>query len=315
MKLAVPLTAPGEAALLYGAGATEFYCGLQTPEWQEAFGDHDSISRRQGAANLSALDTLNTLVAESAKLDSPIFLTVNGSYTREQLPMAAKITAEFEDMGGTGIMVADIGLLSLLKKKGSKLIRGLSLLAAAGSSAALTFYRALGVTRVVFPRFLQPGQISVIMKAHPNVQAECIVWLDKCRCIDGYCRFLHAVGYRDAPDNAGNDLPTVFTHDTTYQWPACFELFGKPPALPACAACSLRALAAAGVTVFKMGGRGRPIEPRLTGARFLSLAYKLAGVDTGGDADYTAIKEEYARLFGRRCEPSVCYYAESAGVL
>jgi len=407
MKLAVPLTAPGEAGILSDAGATEFYCGVQTEEWINSFGDHDSISRRQGAANLSTLDELNSLVAETVALHAPLFLTVNGCYTQDQLPPVLELVTSFEDMGGAGIMVMDIALLSLLKKRNSRLIRGLSLLAAVSNRSALEFYTELGVSRVVFPRFLQPDQIGAITKEFPDVTAESIVWIDKCKFIDGYCRFIHSVGYRDAltpdadsevhggvlgrtiadlptnlggidhsdilsgdtvdvlqdtggmghsevlgrltadvPKNPGDinhsDMPSeisadvsadirgvdnsdtlggltadvppdicgaktdfcrppqrsITSYDTNYMLPACFELFGHPPDLPACAACRLKALEGAGVSIFKIGGRGRSLDTRLSGMRFLSLAYKIAD---------DRIKELYEESFGAPCNPEVCY--------
>ena len=200
MRLAVPISARGEAKILSEAGASEFYCGTQTELWQEAFGNHDSISRRQGPANVSTLDELADIVTEAISLNSPLFLTVNGNYTQEQLPYVTELVAAFEDMGGTGVMVADISLLISLQKRSSRLVRGLSLLAAVSNRSALGFFSELGVTRVVLPRFLTPFQISEIIKYFPDIRGESIVWLDKCTCIDGYCRFIHSVGYRDYPD-------------------------------------------------------------------------------------------------------------------
>lgn len=300
MRLAAPLSAAGEAKPLSEAGAAEFYCGVQTNEWQDAFGNHDSISRRQGPANLSTLEELSALAAETSSLGKPLFLTLNGSYTQEQLPHVIELASAFEDMGGVGVMVMDIALIILLKKRGSRLVRGLSLLAAVGSCSAVEFYRELGVTRIVFPRFLQPGQIAEITKRFPDMQAESIVWLDKCAFIDGYCRFIHSVGYRDCPETPGAPLQRIHACDMTYRLPACFELLGMPSPLPACAACSLKALAEAGVTVFKLGGRGRSLQTRLSGVRFLVMA--------GGLPDPGAIREQYARAFGSPCDPSLCYY-------
>lgn len=301
MKLAVPLSAPGEAAILYEAGATEFYCGVQPQEWQDLYGNHDSISRRQGAANLATLDELNLLVKETAGLGAPLFLTVNGNYTEEQLLTVLSIIDSFEEMGGTGIMIADIALLSLLKKRGSKLVRGLSLLAAVSNLSAMEFYFELGVSRVVFPRFLTTEQINAIMIHYPNVQAECIVWLDKCKFIDGYCRFIHSIGYQHCGDLEYTDVPEsrIKTYDMDYRLPACFELFGNSPLNPACAACGLPALERAGVSIFKLGGRGRPLDVRLSGIRFLRESRKLANAGE--------IKNLYETYFGSPCSNDICY--------
>lgn len=300
--MAVPITAPGEAGLLSDAGATEFYCGVQAGAWRDAFGNHDSISRRQGSANLATPDELNALVSETSALNAPLYLTLNGSYTREQIDAVAELAGCFEEMGGTGVMAADIELLLVLREKKSKLVRGLSLLAACGSISAAKFYAELGISRLVFPRYLNPAQMAVILRELPDVQAECVIWLDKCRCIDGYCRFLHPVGYRDCPDKTAHVEQIIRTYDTTYRLPACFELFGKPSHLPACAACSMHTLTKAGISVFKMGGRGRSLETRLSGIRFLSEAFR--------HGDHNAIRKLYEQSFGAPCHPDVCYYEQ-----
>lgn len=301
MKLAVPLTAPNEVELLREAGATEFYCGVQTKEWQDKFGDHDSISRRQGKANLETLDELFALVMKTKESDAPLFLTLNGSYTEEQLPLALKTAEAFEEMGGTGVMIMDIALLCLLKKRNSKLIRGLSLMAVVGSVSAMEFYEELDVRRVVFPRFLKTEQIGLITKRFPHIQAEVIVWIDKCRFIDGYCRFQHSVGYQDcALQREEQPQKCLYAYDMKYMLPACYELLGIPPQLPACAACYMDQLTENGVSVFKLGGRGRPFSIRMAGTRFLSEAEKMRGSE---------IKKIYRQTFGAPCNDDVCYYS------
>ena len=326
MKLAVPLSAPGEAKLLHEAGASEFYCGLQTIEWQKMFGNHDSISRRQGRANLSSFDDLNKVVFESGLLGAPIFLTLNGTYTEDQLPLALETAEFFQEMGGDGLMISDISLLLLLKKRKSKLIRGLSLMAAVSNCAAINFYLDLGVSRIVFPRFLSPEQIALMMKNNPHVQAETIILFDKCRFIDGYCRFLHTVGYQDYSGAAKSHInQCLFAYDTTYKLPACSELLGSPAERPACGACFASELDQAGVSIFKIGGRGTPLDVRLSGVRFFAAIRKESSCDNDlekyhHDAARGAatqfiykntkeIKELYRHSFGVCCDEKECYYA------
>ena len=304
MRLAVPLTSVGEAGILAQAGATEFYCGVQTREWMDSFGDHDSISRRQGAANLSSIDELKQVLSECKALDAPLFLTLNGNYSQEQLPYVIELAETFELCGGAGIMTMDISLLAYLQRQNSKLLRGLTILAAVSSIAALRFYCDLGIHRVVLPRFLSISQMGTLLSAFPNIQGEALVWLDKCRFIDGYCRFLHSTGYADAPYQDCTDCSTIHSYDTTYMLPACFELFGFPPPQPACAACSLDALAKTGISIFKMGGRGRSLQTRLDGASFLKKASELA--------DDAQCRRLYQASFGAPCDQQICYYAGTA---
>jgi collagenase-like PrtC family protease len=226
---------------------------------------------------------------------------VNGNYTEKQLPMVMSLVNAFEEMGGTGIMVADIALLSLLKKRKSKLIRGLSLLAAASNTAAIEFYAELGVSRVVFPRFLTYEQINRIVTRFPDIEAECIIFLDKCKFVDGYCRFIHSVGYQscDCSENANDPENIVTSYDVNYRLPACFELFGYPPDSPACGACGIGSFEKAGVSVFKMGGRGRPLSLREAGVRFLQ--------ESGKSKNNSEIKKLYNDYFNSPCCNDVCY--------
>jgi len=306
MKLAVPLSARGEAKILFDAGASEFYCGIQTSGWESMFGNHDSISRRQGRANVATAAELEKIAAETKDLSAPLFLTLNGYYTTEQLPYVLETAGIFEEMGGTGIMACDLGLLSSLKKRNSGLVRGLSLLAVACGESAVCFYRELGVTRIVFPRFLSFVQIKALTDLFPDIQWEAIVWLDKCKFIDGFCRFVHGVGYVSDNDGGGEETDgccreIIYSHDTDYMLPACFELFGMPSKNPDCAACDLADLSAAGVGVFKIGGRGRPLETRLAGVRFLTAAADCE--------DNRNRKKLYRDFFGEDCVPENCYYS------
>ena len=301
-KLAVPLNAAGEAEILFNAGASEFYCGLQTDEWIAKFGDHDSISRRQGAANLSSFEELKKIISECSALDAPLFLTLNGGYTNEQLPHVYETAEKFEAAGGTGVMAADLSLLIFLQKTESKLMRGLSLMAAAGSAGALGFYKNLGVQRVVFPRFLPAKQIKTIMEKYPEITGESLVWLDMCRFIDGYCRFLHTTGYVDARGGDFGCLNEVYSYDTNYRIPACFNFFGAPPKTPACGVCGMEILSDAGIRIFKMGGRGRPLETRLTGVKFINTAADLI--------DNAVKKKLYEETFGEACGKDACYCAQ-----
>lgn len=305
LRFAVPVSATGEAAVLREAGATELYCGLQDGEWTAKYGGHDSISRRQGGANLATMAELEAVHREAADLGMPVMLTVNGWYTGPQLAAVAELCGRWEDMGGAGIMACDTALLALLKDRGSGLLRGLSLLASVSNGPALAFYRDLGVRRAVLPRFLGPAEMGEILAFCPGVEGEAIVWLDKCTFIDGFCRFLHGVGYADAPPGVDTSQRVIHTWDMNYRLPACWELCGQPPFLPACAACGLENLLLNGISILKLGGRGRSLETRVQGLRFLRDCLAL---------DPAGRRSLYRQRFGAACSGEVCYgsYMEAA---
>ena len=96
MRYAVPVNAPEEVAALAAAGAGELYCGYQDAWWVERYGDHDSASRRQGAANLSSLDDLERCATEAQVSGLPLWLALNSRYTEPQLDHLVELCQQFE---------------------------------------------------------------------------------------------------------------------------------------------------------------------------------------------------------------------------
>ncbi len=297
MRYAVPVNAPEEVAPLALAGAGELYCGFQDQWWIERYGNHDSASRRQGAANLATLDELDRCAAEAQAHGLPLWLALNSRYTEPQLDHLVELCRRFECMGGTGVIVSDLGLLWRLRES-SGLKRCLSLLAVAQNRPTLAAYQHLGVTRVVFPRFVGPREAGRLLAAVPRMEAEVMAFFDKCPWVDGYCRHRHGVSYRQREVPGGvDDAPPLYTFDTTYRTHACLGKACTYLEPYPCAACYLPAFAQAGVGVAKLGGRGRPLDERLRALRFLAAAEALAT-----DGDRSGL---YRQTFGQSC---ACYF-------
>ena len=299
MKFTVPVNAPQEVAELVAAGADELYCGFLDAWWIERYGNHDSATRRQGAANIATLADLEATVRAARAHGTPIHLALNARYTEAQLDHLVKTCDAFERMGGTGIIASDLGLLWRLRAH-SGLARILSILAVAQNTPTLHAFRELGVSRVVLPRFMQPDEARMLLAAVPGMQGEAMAFFDKCPWVDGYCRHRHGVSYpmRDA---AADDAGPLYTFDTTYRTHACLR--GKTtPANPyPCAACDLPRFEEAGVAYAKLGGRGWPLAERLRALRFLKQA---------GAIEEPARKATlYRETFGVPCS---CYYGDAA---
>ncbi|MCL2654510.1 MAG: U32 family peptidase [Coriobacteriia bacterium] len=320
MKFIAPVHNAAEVALLVQAGADELYCGYQDPAWRELYGNHDSISRRQGAANVDDMRDFKQLIAEARRLDVPLYLTMNGRYTEPQLDALARLCFRFEELGGTGLQIFDLGLLARLAGH-TQLRRCLSLLAVAQNAATLQAYQELGVDRVVFPRFLRPPQIAELLDAVPGLEGEFMALFDKCRFIDGYCRFYHGNAYEDAPKTeqsaanpglcagcsnsvlplpdpeADQQIDAVYSFDTNYQTHSCIQLLGAPVNNFACAACALGVFESAGAHFAKLGGRGTPLKQRVCGLLFLHTAQHCASDEER--------QEFYHATFSADCH---CYY-------
>lgn len=300
MRYAVPVNAANEVAALAAAGAGELYLGYQDAWWVESYGDHDSASRRQGRANFSTRAELASVVRAARDYGLPLWLALNSRYTEPQLDYLVHLVADFEAMGGTGVIASDLGLLWRLRE-GCGLARCLSILAVAQNAATLRAYQQLGVSRVVLPRFVEPHQAGELLRAVPGLEGESMAFFDKCPWVDGYCRHRHGVTYAPREVAGGvDDAPRLYTFDTTYRTHACLGRACTYLEPYPCAACYLSALERAGVGVAKLGGRGRLLDDRLRALRFLR------------EAEGLRIDEErqalYQRMYGHDCS---CYYGQA----
>ena len=299
MKYTVPVQAAEEVSILVSAGADELYCGFQDAWWVSRYGDHDSASRRQGAANFATLEALEATVKAAVACETPIHLALNMRYTEPQLDRLIALCNAFQNMGGTGIIASDLGLLWRLRSH-SELERYLSILAVAQNIPTLQAFQELGVSRVVLPRFMQPAEAQKLLAGVPGMHGEVMAFFDKCPWVDGYCRHRHGVTYPARVESVEADAAPLFTFDTTYRTHACLghaETYLNPHP---CAACDLPAFANAGVEFAKIGGRGRPLEERLQALRFLRSVQ-----DMDDPADKAAA---YRETFGHACS---CYYGNA----
>ncbi len=297
MRFAVPILEATEVGPLAEAGAAEFYCGYQDAAWTARFGDHDSASRRQGRANLSDPGALRELAAEARKNDRPISLALNGRVSAGQLDDCRRLAELWCQCGGTGIILRDPALLTLLRKE-FPLRYTASLLAVTVNAAGAQLWRELGADRIVLPRFLSPEEMGAVAAGTPGPEYEAMVMGDRCLFIDGFCRSIHAVGRQRA-------VPGTEPQDVRYTWNptgSSFHLCGEfcTPASDPCAACALAELESCGVTVGKLGGRGLPLETRLRWLRFLQLAER--------EKSAPVIRAAYRERFGHAC---CCYYPDA----
>ena len=290
MRYAVPVNAAGEVKKLYEAGADELYCGFFDIEWQKAYGRHDSISRRQGEANYSSFAELEKTVAEASKLNIPVYLAVNSRYTRLQYDPVLELIKKWQGIGGSGIIVRDLGLLERLNeiRTGSGFKITASLLFPVFNRFAVGLLEDYGISRIVLPRSLSVGEMKLICSEAKDMEFEAMIMGDKCRMIDGFCRSIHA-------DSSRKTLSEI-----DYSG-GCVHLCTQYARIPEdpCAACLIPEMENVGVSVGKIGGRGLPLEKRLEWLRFLKDSQRLSDEDK---------KKSYFTTFSHNC---ICYYENS----
>ena len=294
VRFTLPVLSADEVPVLKAHGADELYCGYQDEAWRRKFGGDAVISRRQGAANLETPEALYRLSAEAKRHGLPVDLALNARVTGETLPDLKRIARFWAEIGGSGIILQDPGLLSALREL-KNLRFTVSLLAVTVNRHGAAFWRSLGADRIVLPRFLRPEEMGAIAKAEPGPEYEAMVMGDLCPFMDGFCRSVHARG--GIPAGEG-ELPVRAEKTWNTSGRAhhlCLEY--QSPVPDPCAACRLEELSARGVAVGKVGGRGLPLETRLRWLDFLVRARSGAGEEH--------IRERYPEVFGHGCR---CYY-------
>lgn len=320
-SIVAPVCSPEQARRAIAAGANELYCGILTGEWVKRYGDGETISRRQGRlAHVGGMDELAAIARIGADAACAIALTLNSRQAAGGDREVVRLAGLWEEMGGTAVMAADIGLLLALRKRNSRLKRHLSVLTGVFNSRSAEFFAGLGVARIVLPRELTIAEMRDLTAGAPALEYEALAMYQKCRFIDGMCGFHHgarlpsdvpaAFEYCDVP---GESMPVVWSCDPDYEGHACQLAWstesglvapsaGDDTAAPYCAACQLRALEEAGVSFLKLAGRGYPAE-----AIERAIGFLLRAATRQGDA--AEIRRLYAQTFGSRCEGSRCYYA------
>ena len=308
MLYAAALSSPEETDILHEAGADEVYMGLLEDEWRFPYGGHDIISRRQGKANLSSRHQLKTVAEQAQALHMSAYLALNARYTKEQYPYLLRLCEEFASWGGTGIILQDMGLLLCLHDKALPLKLTASLLAVTVNADGVRFMKQLGVSRVVFPRFLKLAEMKQIAAAVPGMEYEFMASGDQCPMIDGLCRSFHGETFEPVPGllkEAGGSCPTITDFDASFPTFTTFDTScsahhlcaGLPRNVHPCAACEMRTMEDAGIRILKFGGRGTPLNTRVRDLVFFSRAGKCTNPED--------IQKLYRETYAHDCQ---CYY-------
>jgi len=270
MRYALPVTASDELEPLFQAGADEFYCGYQDRAWESRYGTHDSLTRRQGAANIEEAGELQRVLRTAKRLRTPVWLAVNGRYTSEQWDSVLLVCDLWSREGGDGLIVRDPVLLQRLSALPAYPRLAVSLLAVCLNRKAVEFWVGLGADRIVLPRSVPIREMEQLTRAFPDCEFEAMVMADRCLFVDGLCRCIHGSTYPERSE-AAESPEVIRSFDVSGQAHHlcldCYDAVGD-----GCAACRLESLTQAGIAVGKFGGRGTPLEYRLRLLSFLRQA-------------------------------------------
>ncbi len=314
MKLISPVDGGAEAQALLDAGADELYGGYLSPAWRKRFGSLASPNQRTfEAAQIQTVEEFAEICALARSRGKTMALCLNAPfYTDEQIPLLLDQVDEAARAGVSGIILADAGLLRLLKARHPGLELQASTLAHLGNSAAVRFYARLGIARTILPRHLPVNEMAAIVRAVPGMAFDAFLLVGKCPNTEGLCTFSH-----DSPDR-------IWPCEIPYRIEAL-----KPPASASldaamaaqgswsrtnrrhgCGLCAIPELVRSGIKGLKLVGRGAATLQKVRNLQLAGDFLRLAALEPDPVKYRSKARAAHRERFASACSPNVCYYPE-----
>lgn len=314
MKIISPIDNPAETDLLLDAGADELYGGYLPTEWGEKYGLLASINQRTFAgAQLDSREDLVAVVTKAHARGRNFALTLNAPYyTDEQMPLLLDYVDEAVKAGVDGVILADLGLLRLLRRRHPNLEFHASTLAHLMNSSAAAFYVAQGIDRVIFPRHLTVAEMASIVEKLPQVRFDAFMLVGKCPNTEGLCTFHHS-----SPDKVWPcEIPYRITPLQEPASPVLAEAMNRQASWSrtdrrhGCGLCAVPHLRKAGIYGVKLVGRGAPPAQKVKNILLVRDFIELAATEQDFAVYRKKAMAAHRQRFGAPCSPNVCYYPE-----
>ena len=344
MKLLSGVSSLSDLCASIDAGVDEVYCGVLTKEWLAEYSNIASINRVDRLnGNLRSYDELSAIIKYAHNRGVKVNLALNSLYTQAQEELLNKEIGIILCTGIDAIIVADLGLISIIKeKKFSGQIHAGSGLTVFNSQTA-GFLGELGVSRIVLPRDLTIDEIRDIVEDNPDMQFEVFIMNGRCRNSDGFCTFQHGISDLINPgvnkflinSSLGHKLQELLAGLPRFFRGRVMDVFGssvcatacslnykiKPKAsallrlnndfvsdIFSCGGCYVRDFLSCGVSALKIVGRSFPLERKIKDIRYLRSLINTAangGISAAGFFDHA--RNSYKEIFGSPCGKN-CYY-------
>ncbi len=163
-------------------GAQELYCGL------EYIPNHV-----EGARNFRSTGEIIKAAALARAAGAKMFFAANEVHAG-LLERTAEVIAELAGGGIDGVIIKDLALLDLLKRRRVKTPVILSTLSCCLNAASLGFYRRYGVKRLALPEQLRPDEAAELVRNRWGIATEVFLKARECcRNFNGLC-FLECRG-------------------------------------------------------------------------------------------------------------------------
>ncbi len=318
-EILAPVNDVNEVTPLLEAGADWLYGGCLPRQWSEKYPATVLLNQRTfSSAQISSLEDLTTVVSLTNEAGGRFALTINAPFFMdEQYPPALELARFAKDIGVSALIVADPGLIRMIGREGIDIPIHLSTMAVVSNNSAVALFRSMGVERIVLPRFLNLKEVASLCESSPEMDFEVFILVGKCPNIEGMCSFLH--------DDSGGRWPCEWAFSVT-----CADGSAPPEGIGAaidgvrstdrrdgCGLCALPALIRAGVSAFKIVGRGASLQRKTTLVNALFQTIGQIPGDPPGDlpngADtewFTHCRKVYSSLFSKDCLAHNCYFSE-----
>lgn len=330
MEITSPIGHVDEIEPLVAAGAKEFYCGVVPSNWVAQF-NTGAVNRRY-FSNLPSLSELEKAVTMAHGLGAKLFLVLNAQhYGAAQLDALVNLGDSFQKMGGDAVIVADLTLIVALREQVPDLGIHVSSVASCRNSAAVGFYRDLGVRRVILPRDVTLDEIEVITRGVPDIEIEVFILNDGCVFEEGVCHTIHLPKKLGGPicidsyqfeyvSASGKAMPHQAAHRLLdndedykrwlwYRFGCGFSTTEDGYPYGPCGLCAIHRLRQAGVASIKIAGREGATERKIKSVEMVHQVLEKAR--QGADAMSVATTAVGIRNTLAHCQSGyMCYYPE-----
>ncbi len=330
MNIVAPISKTSELEAVLEAGADEVFFGMVPAEWTRKFGI-STVSRRL-FGNIKEYADMRWIIDTAHAAGKQAMLTLNAQhYTEPQMQCLLDLARRFAQEGGDALIMADPALLMSVAELDLGVRIHLSSIAACRNSESARFFSELGVSRVIFPRYLRLEEIGQIVQQVPELEFEAFILNDGCIYEEGVChtihlpqqyggpicmdnyqyRFYRADGQRIEPPMQHKLLQNEADYKewTWYKFSCGFSTSPQGYTYGPCGLCAIARMADSGVKAIKIAGREAPLERKVKSIQLVASVRDRVnrGASLQGIYDYASQVRGQPEL----CESGyMCYYPD-----
>jgi putative protease len=313
MKILSPIDKLSEVSALIDAGADELYGGYVSRRWRAKYSMLGSINHRYfPSAQIEGERELRGIIDAAHKKGARFYLTLNAPfYTGPQYDDLIEEARRLLGMGVDAFIVSDLGLIVRMRDDMPGADVHLSTLGTIFNGMSVKVFQGLGIKRMVLPRELTVPEMSGVIKQNPGVSFDAFILIGKCPNIEGFCGFTHNSPDLVWPCEESYRMEVVRGDEGARRIIGAQAGWSRVNRRQACGLCQVPMLKKAGVSALKIVGRGGPTAMKIKAVSAVKGIIGMAG-DAGSETDARrASKHIYRELFGKECNPYVCYFPSS----